>query len=256
MLRIAAIDNLSARAYRLRHTLPWGVATFLSPTRVHTATLFGSCDASLLPTSSLEELGELVEPVGQYGIACTGAVGSVILQTRRPIETLVRGGLRIAVTDQSVTSRRLLVRLCRLSFGQSPVLVGLEEESYARLLIGDDAYLAQYSSSHGWMNYDMCAWWYEVTGLPFVFARWVVRRDLSVLAKERIVEWLEACALEAEGSGGRDRMYGMGPDLFAGSWEANDYYGNLRNRLTESDLEAVEYFRRLGESPQCHHIVA
>ena len=67
--------------------------------------------------------------------------------------------------------------------------VGLDDEpTDAFLLIGDEA-LRQRRGVPGYPHlYDLGEEWHRWTGLPFVFARWVVRRDLN----DDKVRWLEA----------------------------------------------------------------
>lgn len=251
MLRVASIDNLSASVFRLRTPRPWGVAAFFSPARVHTLTLTECCDASLLPTAGLRELSDRVEPLGAYGIACKGAVGSVVLQTCRPVEDLLGRGLPIGVTGQSKSSRRLFIQLCRMSYGRTPVLVQLDQSPYARMLIGNDAYRAASSPQPNETIIDLSEWWYRVTGRPFVFARWVVRRGLPVSARQRVQDWLEACVAESERAEGVARMAAMNHSLFETQSDASGYYANLHHRLTQDDVNAIDYFERNWESPQC-----
>ena len=47
----------------------------------------------------------------------------------------------------------------------------------ARLIIGDPAIAFRKTASPNWHFLDLGEAWYRFTGLPFVFAVWVVRRD-------------------------------------------------------------------------------
>lgn len=115
-----------------------------------------------------------LEVVPGYGIACRGAVRSILLVSRKPfkqIETL-------ATDSGSRTSVELARVILRELYGVEPILrphkPELEEmlsACDAALLIGDaalkiDPYTLPYQVL------DLGAEWYALTGLPMVFALW------------------------------------------------------------------------------------
>lgn len=252
MLKILSVDNISARAFRLAAPAPWGVAAFASPRIVEAETAAGNCDASLLPVPCVESLAELVEPVGEFGIACTGPVSSVLLLSNVESETLARRSLPIGVTSESCTSRRLLRMLFRMEFGREPELVEPGHSPHARLVIGDKAYREGVSLEEGWRAVDLCEWWNALTGRPFVFARWTVRRGLSVAARDRILDWLEMNASLAESPFGAQLRFDPEQTPFVSVDAAKSYYANLRHRLSPADLEATRFFHdSCKESIEC-----
>jgi chorismate dehydratase len=106
-------------------------------------------------------------------IGCRGEVGSVILQSERPVEEL--HGSAIAVTAASATAARLLKLLLSLYWRITVEFVPQDRPAAARLLIGDAALKAA-QSGDGRFVYDMGQMWKDFTGHDFVFGLWCVRR--------------------------------------------------------------------------------
>ncbi|TPW15320.1 MAG: hypothetical protein FD129_916 [bacterium] len=175
-------------------------------------------------------LEDRFEPLGPYGIASAGAVRSVLLFSRKPIEELTGG--TISITEDTSTSVRLLEILCRDYWGIRPASWrrGTLEPTDAMLLIGDAALRA--------------AAWYEWQAKPFVFALWVVRKDLPLEEKtilgmrfeDALYEGLKQIpAIAAERS----------PDLGLPADELEQYLRHFRYRLGPEDWEGLDIFRRL-----------
>jgi len=149
----------------------------------------GEIDAGPMAVVDWFGLENEFEPVGSYGIASEGAVLSVLLFSRRPIEMLA--GTLIGVTEETSTSFRLL----RLLLERFHHLRGLSyrrgEDGEARLLIGDAA-LEEMKSGRWPFVYDLAAEWQKWQGTPFVFARWVIRRSLAADTKSLFQSLLDA----------------------------------------------------------------
>ena len=143
-------------------------------------------------------------------VSSRGPVGSIFLFSKKPIEQLDGSGVK--VTSQSETSVALLDVIFRKFYGiQCTLQAAGDPESAggdAYLLIGDDALKAGNDrdascvmrheikdkdneslnasrithhasrSSGSLLSYDLGDIWYRRTGLPFVFALWIVREDL------------------------------------------------------------------------------
>ncbi|GBC85164.1 Chorismate dehydratase [bacterium HR11] len=186
----------------------------------------GRLDVAILPVVDVPTLADRYEPLGDLGLAVAGPVWSVLLLARRPIEAL--NGARICATPESSTSVRLLTVLLRDRYGVrdwqwSPT----PEAADAWLVIGDTA-LAIYwdrqsghtgirESGHSGVResggartfpfmYDLADEWTRWQGRPFVFARWVARRDRPAAWRRAWYERLLA-ALEAH----LPRLHGSGP---------------------------------------------
>lgn len=250
MLRLATIDNLSARSFLL---VPPGFDARIEagpPTWTYARMAAGGCDAALLPLARLRDLRETVEPLGAYGIACEGAVFSVLLFTKRPLAEIVGAGLPVYISEQSQTSRLLLSFLCELEFGSSFTEGHDPGEAQARLLIGNDATDLR-REEYRWPGMrDLGQWWYRLTGLSFVFARWVVRRDLSAEKKTLIRGWLEENAGLASTPEGIDRLAEAALSsglLYSSKPFAKLYYARVHPRLTMRDLHGAARFSNMQE---------
>ncbi len=151
------------------------------PSEVNKLLREGAIDVS--PSSSIEYLRHenLYTLMEGHSISSSGPIGSILLFSKRPIETLQ--GLTVLTTSQSETSVALLhiilkkfydLRCTLLSSGAD---LSTAMESYsAYLLIGDDA-LREALRWPRLYIYDLGDIWYKNTGLPFVFALWIARND-------------------------------------------------------------------------------
>ena len=140
----------------------------------------GRLDVALVPVFEwLRDPGAYVAVDG-FGVASRGPVMSVFLAYRGELE-----GVREVVVDPaSLTSVHLLQVLFRGVLGRSVSVVMNEGsgDSVARLWIGNQALGTRLGSEgKGWKYWDLGEVWTRWTGLPFVYALWVMRSDLSDL---------------------------------------------------------------------------
>lgn len=143
-------------------------------------------EIDLSPSSSVEYLRNknLYNIIDKVSISSIGPVGSVFLFSKKPIESL--DNELIKLTSQSDTSVALLDIIlkrfhnlnCRFTVSSEPDV----DNANAFLMIGDDAlrYNAEVKSGRasGMIVYDLGELWNKKTGLPFVFALWIVRKEL------------------------------------------------------------------------------
>src|SRR5947209_9728539 len=131
------------------------------PTELNRALLTGECD--LAPISSIEYArnAETLRILPRLCVGSEGAVDSIQLVSRRPLEQ-VRS---VAVTPESATSV-VLTKVLLPEAEQVP----LGEEADATLLIGDAALRSAFEDPTP--HYDLGRLWLERTGLPMVFAVW------------------------------------------------------------------------------------
>src|SRR5262249_54922600 len=117
----------------------------------------------------------------------TGATGSVHVWSHHPLEALT--GATIGVTGETSTSVRILGLLLERRYGVKDVrwttLDGGAAE--AVLVIGDEALRRRGQPSKFAYRTDLGTEWAEWTGLPAVFAAWVVRRTLADDARAALV---------------------------------------------------------------------
>ena len=119
----------------------------------------------------------------ELSISCNGPVASVLLFSRYPIEALQ--GRTILLSSESATSVNLLKILMAQRYGCScsysvtdQTITQALAGSPALLLIGDAALRASMMESDLFV-YDLGEMWHEWTGLPFVFALWLCRREVA-----------------------------------------------------------------------------
>jgi chorismate dehydratase len=141
----------------------------------------GRIDVS--PSSSIEYLRNpgRYDLIPGHSISSSGAVGSIFLFSKRPIEAL--GNITVFTSSQSETSVVLLNIILRKFLNAECTFVSTSEpiekvlgSGEAYMLIGDDA-LTESLKWPGLRTYDIGELWYKHTGLPSVFALWIVRRD-------------------------------------------------------------------------------
>ena len=156
----------------------------------------GIIDAGALSLADGLRLSSTFEPVGTFGIGVKRAAMSVLLFSKKPISELQ--GV-CAVTDETSTSFRLLQLLLEVRYKHPGVKYGriassmlFDGEADALLLIGDEALKAKKEGIKGLpVVTDLGEEWYAWQSLPFVFARWMVRKDLPEKIKAIISKSIE-----------------------------------------------------------------
>jgi len=161
------------------------------PSRLNKMLREGDLDVS--PSSSIEYLRNkdkyLVLP--WFSISSSGPIKSILLFSKYPLDEL--GGKTIAVSSESETSQLLLKVILNEFFHAKCVFKQESRRSVKNILtsfpamlhIGDTAMLeAQKLSLDKRMQssmyvYDLGDLWDKFTGLPFVFALWVVRKKAA-----------------------------------------------------------------------------
>ncbi|MCD4764063.1 MAG: menaquinone biosynthesis protein [Desulfobacterales bacterium] len=116
-------------------------------------------------------------------IACFGRVMSVILVSKKPFEKLTDN--KVIITDKSAAAAELLKLLFSIKrvkpvFETMPIQCPdeIKKSADAALIIGDKA-LKEKWHVHFDHIYDLGQMWLELTGLPFVFALWAVRKSFA-----------------------------------------------------------------------------
>ncbi|MFN3739661.1 MAG: menaquinone biosynthesis protein [Thermodesulfovibrionales bacterium] len=151
------------------------------PSRLNKKLRAGEIDVS--PSSSIEYLSNqnLYEIIENHSISSTGPVKSIILFSKRPLRELTNKTL--LVTDQSDTSiiqLEIIANLfLKLDIKTERSNLSLEQglrEYPAYLLIGDEAMKNVYLNKKFYI-YDLGELWKIHTGLPFVYALWIIRRE-------------------------------------------------------------------------------
>jgi chorismate dehydratase len=129
--------------------------------------LEGRADVALIPVVHLFNHPEL-KMIEGLGVAADGPVKSVLLKCNVPLEQIKR----VARDPASATSNALLQVLF-------PNVEMVEDQAAdAAVVIGDRA-LCSNPAPAG--DIDLSEAWKKITGLPFVFAVWAVRKDFPAL---------------------------------------------------------------------------
>ena len=189
-------------------------------------------------------------------VSTKGAVQSILLFAKRPIEQLMDA--TIAITNTSATSAHLLYVLMTETYGATPkyvrtqpILHQMMKQADAALLIGDHAIQASWTA-HPYYQYDLAALWKEWTGYNMTFAVWAVQkkmvsfypnvvRDIAnafVMSKQRSLNNLTPIVDRAQQKLGGDQRY----------WHA--YFSNLCYDFGEKQQQGLrvyfQYARKFG----------
>jgi len=193
------------------------------PTELNAMLMAGEVDVA--PISSIEYArnADRLRLLPQLCVSAEGAVDSIQLITRKPLEQ-VRS---VAVTPESATS----VVLSRVLLGEVD-LVPLDQPADAKLLIGDAALHSAFDDPTP--HYDLGRLWQERTGLPMVFAVWACRDGVDNGLEELERAHLRALALarsEPERLARRaSDEYGWPPGFLARYFEKLRYHFGPRER--------------------------
>ncbi len=221
------------------------------PSRLNKMLREGEVDIS--PSSSLEYLRnpERYRIISNHSISSRGPVGSILFFTTKPLEEL--DGAAVFASSQSETSVALLKIVLGKFYGLSAKVDAVpnpEQAGEAFLLIGDDALkrraIGNRQGAIGKRDtnrmpktyspspiaypfvYDLGEIWYRQTGLPFVFALWIVRNDIP--QKETLVDKFTADLDRAKKS-----ALGKLPEIAR--------YAPVRAFMTEEDI--LSYWKKL-----------
>lgn len=181
-------------------------------------------------------------------ISCHGRVMSVILVSKMPLEKL--DNKKVIITDKSAAAAEL-IKLLFLTKKVKPVFEimpiqcpdEIKKHAEAALIIGDKA-LKEKWHVHFDHIYDLGQMWLELTGLPFVFALWAVRKSFADkrpdtvssiikifgLSKEQGKKNLETIAAKASG------ILGIDIDI------CRKYYELLNYNLDPLQLKGLRTF--------------
>jgi len=137
----------------------------------------GAADIGIIP--SFELIGRNYGIVPGVGIACRGAVRSILMVSRRPANEI----RTLAADASSRTSVALARIVLARRYGVEPAvatrppdLPSMLSEADSALIIGDPALHIDPETTPFYV-YDLGREWMEMTGLPMVFAVWAGPRE-------------------------------------------------------------------------------
>ena len=216
-LRMAATDSAEELARRVEHEKraanrqrEFGLEQSLAPFRVGSVKALNTVPltrgvedqvvyatpaklAEMLRRDELDAaLVSVVEPLlndrydilDEIAVASLGEVKSVLLAHRQPLEQM----REVFCDTASLTSVRLL-KVLLAERGLKPEFKPLQDYNFTSppdnlMLIGDPA-LDFLFGQHDHEIFDLGAGWFEMTGLPFVFAVWALKRGVENKALRR-----------------------------------------------------------------------
>jgi chorismate dehydratase len=237
-------NNFDCADYQFVHGVPAELNAMLSR---------GEID--LCPSSSFEygKSPEKYYLLPGLSISSIGAVKSVLLFSRLPIDSL--DNQAIGLTTESDTSVNLLKIILARGYGFANVFqrtsMPLHEamRSFGAILLIGDTALKERLQSQDLYVYDLGEMWHELTGLPFVFALWIVTRDAAETKGEE-VRSLGARLLEA-----KRLAYGMYEEIAAAckdmEWISRDvladYWRTISYDLTPQHIAGLKRFFRMAK---------
>jgi len=156
-----------------------GMALYdLQPRALAEAVVKGDIDAGPVPLVDCFRLTDDFRFLAGFCVATIRKAGSVLLHAKQPIEAL--SNARIGISGEATTSFRLLQVLLALKYQVQPAAyVTLADSHDAFLLMGNEGLRQRGGKRDYPYIYDLGAEWHQWTGLPFVFARWLVRKDMD-----------------------------------------------------------------------------
>lgn len=227
-LRVGGIDYLNAlplTAYLSREGTPRIELRNLVPSALADGLRCGDLDVALVPVVEYLERDDY-RIIPGICVSSYGAVESIRLYHRRPLEEVRRVGLDTSSRSSALLTRLFFRALWRGSPGISDIdpasarmYLALQDSGMERperagdhppdvpgdldavLLIGDTA--LHRSAPRGWRITDLGNEWTRFTGLPFVYAFWVCREETCHRAA-RVVN-----AERRSGVGGGARVTGL-----------------------------------------------
>ena len=218
-----------------------------TPRQLGHALASGELDAGPAHLSDVFRLEDRFEPISGFCFSAPNRAVSVCLYSQLPMAEL--GGVGIAVSDEDVTAARLLEVLLRRKYGVEPGrfsvkpgdVIRPDETPDAFLLIGSRA-LRRRRGVRGFpYRFDLGEEWAQWTNLPFVFSRWIVRKDLDDRAKAMLEDALYVGLEE-----GVDSLYHLNEprdELLMLPRDVVEYIQGIRYYVGRSEQQSIARFR-------------
>lgn len=216
------------------------------PSHLSAAAAGEQIDAGPIPLVTTFELKDSYEPLADFCIATIDKARSILFFSKKPVEMLNYS--RIGITHETSTSVRLLkVLFAQLYRVTSIEYVSIREPNHGFLLIGDSA-LRNRGGCEGYPYItDLGEAWYGATGLPFVFAVWMVRRSLPREQKSYIKTVLSNSLNE----GWKHFDAAVGDKMEALNMtraEVKEYLDGFHFRMGAPEHDAIAKFKQLDSA--------
>lgn len=188
MLRVGQIDyaNCTPIFMQLEDRLPSELVEIVHgvPAALNAKLALGEIDICISSSIEFCRYADKYAILPGHCIGSDGPVKSVLLFTNQPVEEL--SNQQIIVTAESATSVILLKILLAKHWGVKNIVVSSSDLPWKQalqdapglLLIGDKA-LQAVAASAGSYCYDLGEEWQRFSGLPFVYALWLINRTTA-----------------------------------------------------------------------------
>ncbi len=205
----------------------------------------GNIDAGPIPMAEVLRNTAYFNPLGSLCVAVKERAVSVLLFSKLPATEL--GGARIGVTSHTATSIQLLRVLFRDLWKSEPAeYTSLDETHDAALRIGDPALEFRAKFKDVPFVYDLASEWKGLTGLPFVFARWVMRQGVD---KSRICEFEKVLTtVTKENLANVNDVVANNPRDYMDKKSVRNYISEFTYFLGKSEEDAIYEFKSRMES--------
>ena len=232
--------DMERRGIELRDTTPRQLGEALAN---------GELDAGPAHLSDVFRLEDWFEPVSGFCFSTLSRAVSVSLYSQCPMAEL--GGVTIGISDEDVTASKLLKILLRNKYGVEPGefvtrpgdVIRPDETFDAFVLIGNRA-LRRRRGARGFTHrFDLGQEWTQWTNLPFVFNRWVMRKDMEQRDKATLEDTLYV-GLE-EGVDGLYHLNEPRDELLMLPRDVVEYVQGIRYYVGRSEQQAITRFREL-----------
>jgi chorismate dehydratase len=189
---------------------------------------------ALLPAGALPQLNHDIQVIGDYCIGANKQVKTVTLYANQPVNELQT----IFIDKDSVTSAGLIKILFQNHWKTYPKYNDLQDLALGinegLLAIGDKTFAL---NNNYLFKYDLAEEWYNLTGLPFVFAVWAGHMPLKQAFLDHFNSSIEY------GIAHKTDALANYKDLKIRFEEANDYLTNyIDYRLDEDKKRALKLY--------------
>ena len=218
-----------------------GIALYeMVPSALAAAVTDGEVSAAPLPLADCFRLADGLQPVAGFCVASLQKTASALLYSTRPMADLT--GAHIGITDEDATASQLLEVLLRLKYQVQPAAYVPLQTAYDAFLLSGNEALRRRGGARGFPHtYDLSAEWHAWTGLPFVFSRWMARRDIDPKALALLHDTLYV-GLE-EGVDALSQLSEPREDLLMLPRDISRYIRGFRYYIGLSEQQAIEQFR-------------
>ncbi len=188
-------------------------------------------DISLCPVGALDEM-PTHQIAGDYCIGADGPVGTVMLLSTVPLQHI-----KTVMLDPNSRTSNILVQILAQRWWQAEWIYYDKENGVtpdARVMIGDNVFNEKGNYP---FQYDLSGAWKELTGLPMVFAVWIAKPGVDVIAIDKINDSFKA-----------GMEYVLHQDTALQPWQVNYLKHSISYPLDDHKRQALAMFRTWKEN--------